>query len=548
MMVDQTGRMRDTLMSTRSLNWLKFGGLVGLAFGLGLLFAGLLDLPGRSLAQQGAPARPAINAVAPPPIPGAAPLQNLSDAFAAVVDAVRPGVVYIRASRTEKATAGRQDPHPELPPGFEQFFPRFRRRPEFQQGSGSGFVVSKDGYILTNNHVVDEADEVVVRLVDRREFKAKVIGKDANTDVAVLKIEATGLQPLALGNSDAEKIGEWVLAIGNPLGENLTFTVTSGIISAKGRQLDLPQRTNMNISDFIQTDAAINPGNSGGPLVNVRGEVIGINSAIASETGFYQGYGFAIPINLARRVMEMLITDGKVSRAALGVSIREVDPKDAKYAGLDDIRGVVVAELPEGSSAGKAGLEAGDIILSVDGRPVDRVGQLQQEIGFRKPGETVAVEVARKGGVRKTFRVKLQLLEDRQELAAAAAPAPGAADDAPEGGEAAGLARELLGISVEALTPQRARAMQLPPATRGILVTEVVPGGPSFRSLRESSPMAGDIIVGLEGRAIASESDLRRALGAYKAGDIVTLQVQSYAQGQLGPRRIVRIELGTGDI
>ena len=193
---------------------------------------------------------------------------------------------------------------------MEQFFPRFRQQPEIEQGSGSGFIVSADGYILTNNHVVEGADQVTVRLLDRREFKAKVVGTDPNTDVAVLKIDATDLPPVALGNSDDARVGEWVLAVGNPLGEGLTFTVTSGIMSAKGRALNgLPGRGQGSIQDFIQTDAAINPGNSGGPLVNVRGEVIGINSAIASETGFYSGYGFAIPINLARTVMDQLIED-----------------------------------------------------------------------------------------------------------------------------------------------------------------------------------------------------------------------------------------------
>ncbi len=208
---------------------------------------------------------------------------------------------------------------------MERFFPRFRQRDEIEQGSGSGFVVSSDGFILTNNHVVEGAEQVTVRLLDRREFKAKVIGTDPNTDVAVLKIDAKGLPPVALGNSEDARVGEWVLAIGNPLGEGLTFTVTSGIVSAKGRALQgLPGRGQGSIQDFIQTDAAINPGNSGGPLVSVRGEVIGINSAIASETGFYSGYGFAIPINLARTVMNQLVETGSVHRAALGVSIDNV--------------------------------------------------------------------------------------------------------------------------------------------------------------------------------------------------------------------------------
>ena len=211
-----------------------------------------------------------------------------------------------------------------------------------------------------------------------------------------------------------------MLAVGNPLGENLTFTVTSGIISAKGRTLALPNASDRSIQDFIQTDAAINPGNSGGPLVSVRGEVIGVNSAIASQTGFYSGYGFAIPINLARRVMDQIIAHGHVERAALGVTVRNVSPNDAAYVGLPDIRGVwsrTSAARPRPRE--KAGLEPGDIIVAVDGKPVEYVGQLQQQIAFRQPGETVKVEVARKGGVRKTLEVQLQELPAARAVASA---------------------------------------------------------------------------------------------------------------------------------
>jgi serine protease Do len=374
-------------MSARSLNWLKFGGLVALAFALGLLFAGLLDLPNRSSAQEQGRGTAAIAQVPTPTIPAARPLQDLSESFAAVAEHVKPSVVYIRSRRTEQAAQQR------VPPGMERFFPRFRQQPEIEQGSGSGFVVSADGYILTNNHVVEGAEQVTVRLLDRREFTAKVVGTDRNTDVAVLKIDATRLPPMALGNSDDARVGEWVLAIGNPLGEGLTFTITSGIVSAKGRALNgLPRAGQGSIQDFIQTDAAINPGNSGGPLVSVRGEVIGINSAIASETGFYSGYGFAIPINLARTVMNQLIESGEVHRAALGVSIADVSLADAEYVGLPAIRGVVVKDIPsEDSPARAAGIEAGDIIIAVDGKPVEYVGQLQQVIGIRKPGEVVKV-------------------------------------------------------------------------------------------------------------------------------------------------------------
>ena len=519
-------------MSSRSLNWLKFGGLVALAFALGLLFAGLLDLPNRSSAQvQGRQATP-IAQVPAPSIPAARPLQELSEAFAAVAEHVKPTVVYIRSQRTEQTTRQR------VPPGMERFFPRFRQQPDIEQGSGSGFVISADGYILTNNHVVEGAEQVTVRLLDRREFKAKVIGSDPNTDVAVLKIDAKGLQPVALGNSDDARVGEWVLAIGNPLGEGLTFTVTSGIVSAKGRALQgLPGRGQGSIQDFIQTDAAINPGNSGGPLVSVRGEVIGINSAIASETGFYSGYGFAIPINLARTVMTQLIETGSVHRAALGVSIDNVTLNDAAYVGLPEIRGVVVKDIPSDDSPAKAaGIQPGDVIIAVDGKPVERVGQLQQVIGFRKPGEVVKVEVARKGGVRKQFNVKLQALNDQPQLAAADE------SDSDEAGGSGGSMMNRLGVSVEPITPDIVQQLQLPTNMRGLVVTDVTPGGPAWETLFDDPQRNGpDIILSVEGKPVRTEAELRNALKAEKPGSIVTLGIYNpRAQG----RRVERIKLG----
>jgi len=504
-----------------------------LAFALGLLFAGLLDLPSRSSAQEQSRRGTTIAQVPAPSIPAARPLQELSEAFAAVAEHVKPTVVYIRSQRTEQTTRQQR-----VPPGMERFFPRFHQQPDIEQGSGSGFVVSADGFILTNNHVVEGAEQVTVRLLDRREFKAKVIGSDANTDVAVLKIDAKGLQPVSLGNSDDARVGEWVLAIGNPLGEGLTFTVTSGIISAQGRALQgLPGRGQGSIQDFIQTDAAINPGNSGGPLVNVRGEVIGINSAIASETGFYSGYGFAIPINLAHTVMDQLIATGSVHRAALGVSIDNVTLNDAAYVGLPEIRGVVVKDIPNDDSPAKAaGIQPGDVIIAVDGKPVERVGQLQQVIGFRKPGEVVKVEVARKGGVRKTFNVKLQALNEQPQLAAADQGDSGNADNT------GGSAVNRLGVSVEPVTADVAQQLQLPSNMRGLVVTDVTPGGPSWQTLYDDPQNNGpDIILSVEGKPVKTEADLRNALKGEKPGNIVTLGVYNpRAQG----RRVERIKLG----
>jgi serine protease Do len=529
---DPNAFLKDRSMSSRSLNWLKFGGLVALAFALGLLFAGLLDLPNRTAAQeQGRQVTP-IAKVPTPSIPAALPLQELSEAFAAVSEHVKPSVVYIRSQRTETATTRQR-----IPPGMERFFPRFRQRDEIEQGSGSGFVVSSDGYILTNNHVVEGAEQVTVRLLDRREFKAKVVGTDPNTDVAVLKIDGKGLPPVALGNSEDARVGEWVLAIGNPLGEGLTFTVTSGIVSAKGRALQgLPGRGQGSIQDFIQTDAAINPGNSGGPLVSVRGEVIGINSAIASETGFYSGYGFAIPINLARTVMNQLIETGSVHRAALGVSIDNVTLNDAAYVGLPEIRGVVVKDIPNDDSPAKAaGIIPGDVIVAVDSKPVERVGQLQQVIGFRKPGDVVKVEVARKGGVRKTFDVKLQALNAQPELAGVNEDGADKAD----GGSSSVMNR--LGISVEPVTAELAQQLQLPANMRGLIVTDVTPGGPAWETLVDDPRNGPDIIVSVEGKPVKTEADLRNALKAEKAGTIVTLGVYN-ARAQ--SRRVDRVRLG----
>jgi serine protease Do len=525
------------MMSARTLNWLKFGGLVTLAFALGLLFAGLLDLPTRSSAQE--PARAStvssIEQVKAPTIPQARVLTDLSDAFAAVSEQVRPSVVFIRAQRTERTTARR------VPPGMEPFFRNQPRGGQVERGTGSGFIVSADGYILTNNHVVANADKVTVRLTDRREFEAKVIGTDPLTDVAVVKIDANRLTPAALGNSDATRIGDWVLAIGNPLGEEFTFTVTSGIISGKGRSLRGLQQGRSSISDFIQTDAAINPGNSGGPLVNVKGEVIGINSAIASETGYYSGYGFAIPMKLARTVMNQLITNGKVQRAALGIEVQDAKENDAAYVGLNDIRGVLVANFPKGvnSPAERAGLEVGDVIVTIDGQEVNYVAQLQQVVGFKKPGEMVKVEVARKGGVHKTFNVRLMEQSDAQDDGddnnTEQPDRRGGKEDAEES-----VNFDQIGITVQNLTQAMIQEFELPRDVRGVLVSQVDPNGPAYGLIGSLNDSAPELITSVEGKAVRTEDDLRRALNDAGKGSIVTLRIYNIGGAT---SRILRLRL-----
>ena len=508
-------------MSVRTQNWMKFGGLVILAFTLGLLFAGLLDLPTRSSAQQSSGGGATITRVQAPDIPAARPLVELSDAFAAVAERVRPSVVYVSSQRRDTQ---------RVPQGFEQFFPR--QRDQILRGTGSGFIVSADGYIITNHHVVEGATSVTVRLLDRREFTAKVVGSDQATDIAVIKINARDLSPIAFGNSDNARIGEWVLAIGNPLGEQLSFTVTSGIVSAKGRALQLGNQPS-GIQDFIQTDAAINPGNSGGPLVNVRGEVIGINSAIASETGYYSGYGFAIPINLGQVVMNQLIADGRVHRAALGITVQTASKEDAEYAGLSEIGGVRVENFSRSSPAERSGLEVGDIIVAVDGKPLQYVAQLQQAVGFRRPGETVEVEVARRGGVRKTYRVRLVAMDETLASAEGGDENPAPRVEVPS--ESMGL----LGASVAPVNSQFRESFEIPSSVNGLVVTNVDPDSPAAEALNSAEDRGGpDVIVAVEGKPVRTEAELQSALRAIGAGKIVTLRIYSTAAAQFGIKRL----------
>jgi len=474
------------------------------------------------------------------------PLDELSATFAAVSERVKPSVVYITATPperplAERGTAPDAPTLPGLPPEFRQFFRGLPIIPDMPRGqgtsSGSGFIISPDGYILTNAHVIDGADRVTVRLLDRREFKAKVVGRDPTTDIAVVKIDAAGLTSARLGDSDAARVGDWVLAVGNPLGDNLTFTVTQGIISAKGRgQLALPNSSRRSIQDFIQTDAAINPGNSGGPLVNVRGEVIGINTAIASPTGFNAGYGFAVPINLARAVMDQLIKTGRVERAALGILVRDASPEDAEYAGLRSVSGVLVQDYgSDHSPAKRAGIQPGDVIVSVDGKPVEYVAQLQEAIAFRKPGDVVSVEVARKGGRRETVRMPLQRAEEDRP-----ASVTGTNEHDDDANPARGTVSSL-GISVVPADEATAREFALPADARGLVVTEVDESSPASGRLAALGSGGPDVILSVEDTPVPTVEALRSALRDRKPGEIVTLRVYN-APSKV--RRVERVRLG----
>ncbi len=325
--------------------------------------------------------------------------------FIYAAEQATPGVVHIKSTiGTPRQGYSQRNPVEEY---FRDFFgeapaPRHRNQP--QRASGSGVIVSSDGYIATNNHVVANAENIVVTLNDNREFVAKLIGTDPTTDLALIKIEGENLPFMKFGNSDNVKIGQWVLAVGNPF--DLTSTVTAGIVSAKSRNINiLRDPDGMQIEAFIQTDAAVNPGNSGGALVDLKGELIGINTAIATPTGTYAGYSFAVPVSLVKKVVNDLKEFGIVQRALLGVRIRDIDAQFAEEEGFKALQGVYVSEVTDGSSAKEAGIEAGDIIIAIDGVKVSTVAQLQEQIARSRPGDKVAVVYTRKGKERKANAV-----------------------------------------------------------------------------------------------------------------------------------------------
>lgn len=315
--------------------------------------------------------------------------------FVYAADVATPGVVHIRSKYSSTPTSSGPSSGTPFDQYFKEFFgERGQRMPS--RSSGSGVIISDNGYIVTNNHVVDNASEVEVLLNDNRTYEAKVVGTDPTTDLALLKIDGKNLPVVKYGNSEGIKIGEWVLAIGNPF--EFRSTVTAGIVSAKARNINiLRDQNNMQIESFIQTDAAVNPGNSGGALVNLRGELVGINTAIATQTGMFSGYSFAVPVTLVKKVMNDLKEFGVVQRALLGISIIDVSADLAKARGLDVLRGVYVERVNSGSAAEAAGLENGDVIIAIDGRPVDNVSKLQEAVAVRRPGEKIDVTYVRDG-------------------------------------------------------------------------------------------------------------------------------------------------------
>lgn len=430
--------------------------------------------------------------------------QDLSSAFRNVSEVLRPSVVSVQMTRKARAVRGGLDGLEGLPPQMRRFFEENgidpfggrpggeMQRPE-QSGIGSGVIVREDGYILTNNHVVEGADELVVKLSDGREFEAETVGTDPETDLAVLKIEAKDLQAASLGDSDAIQVGDWVLAMGSPF--ELAQTVTAGIISAKNRVQGIVGGGG-GFEDFLQTDAAINPGNSGGPLVNLRGEVVGINTAILSRSGGYNGIGFAIPSGLARPVMESIIESGSVRRGFLGAQLSEIPDEVAEELNISGRSGAYIREVLPGQPAAKGGLKGGDIVQSINGRPIRNWSQFRNLIASQGPGSVVKMEVLRDG---KKADLEITLGERTEAALAQFAP------------EQPGI---FLNARVQPLNAEIAERMGFEGIDSGLLVTQVARGP-------ELSPLqAGDVIVAAQGRPVTTVAELLKAKAEADEGEV----------------------------
>jgi serine protease Do len=423
-------------------------------------------------------------------------LAKIGDAMADVAEKAQHGVVNISTTKTVNAPA-----NPLLEdPFFRRFFGEGRRQPESRKVTnlGSGVMASSDGYILTNNHVIEGAEDILVKLSDNREYKGKVVGMDSRTDIAVIKIEEKNLPTINWGDSDKLRVGEIVIAVGNPFG--LSKTITMGIISALSR-------SGMGITDyedFIQTDAAINPGNSGGALVNIKGELIGINTAILSRSGGFQGIGFAIPSNMVKNVMDGIINGGKVVRGWLGVQVQPLTRDLAKQFKLKDENGVLIVDIVEGSPAEKGGLKRGDVITEFNGRKVENPFHLKNTVASAKPGDTLKMMIIRDGNVL-TATVVIGELPSAKE----AVPAPV-------------LENSLKGVSVQELTEDYLRKMNITKKLKGVVVTAIEPGSPAQGILSK-----GDIILELNRQLITGINDYRSVVaGIEKKQDILILLIR----------------------
>jgi len=431
----------------------------------------------------------------------AAPLAHaLPDSFADLAESQADAVVNISTTKIVRGAHQGMPPGFGFPPGspFDEFFKDFFQNmpPQERHALGTGFIISSDGYIVTNNHVVDSADEIIVKTRDGRERKAKVIGTDPKLDVALLKIEAKHLKTVRLGDSDKLRVGDWVVAIGNPFG--LEQTVTAGIVSAKGRVIGSGP-----YDDFIQTDAAINPGNSGGPLFNVRGEVVGINTAIYSRSGGNNGIGFAIPINLARSVIEELKRTGHVTRARLGVYITDIDKETQEALHLPNRHGALVPQVEAGSAADKAGIRAGDVIVALDGEPIKNAHDLPIRVARHKPGDRVKVRVIRDGKPKEITVI----VEAMPEEHAARSP----------------NRQVRLGIEVEDLTPQLAERLNTH-VKHGVVVRRVLPRSPAGRA----GIRPGDVIYRINGHVIRNGRAFRKLLADFKPGDVLRVMLDRH--------------------
>jgi serine protease Do len=428
-------------------------------------------------------------ASAAPPVPASE--VSFANGFSAIAAKDLPAVVNIASSKVVRNPAGNSLSPFFNDPFFRQFFgPEFQApRRELERSLGSGVIINSDGYILTNNHVISGATEIKVTLADKRELTAKIIGADPRSDIAVVKINATHLPVMVLGDSSTVRVGDFCLAIGSPFG--LSQTVTMGIISAKGRG-------NLGIEDyedFIQTDAAINPGNSGGALVNVQGELIGINTAILSGgSGGNQGVGFAIPINMAREVMDQILKHGKVIRGYLGAYIQTVTPEIAKAFGLTNATGALLSEVEPNSPAATAGLERGDVVVAMDGRPVTDPTELRNRIAMTAPGTVVQLKVLRNGAER-TFSVKLGELPAQAGTTAA--------------NQGQGPSQALQGLSVDNLTPGVAHELGLPRNAQGVVVTSVEPGS----AADQAGVRQGDVIQEVNRKAVHNLREFNTIVG-----------------------------------